>query len=146
MSVGLQRLREDADAIRRGVVDKGEDPATVDRALELDTRRRTLLGEGDALKAERNATSKRVGAAIKGGAKPDGPEHGSRRRLDAATGRDDDGSDAESALQIQQCWSSSGICCHSGLQESSSRWRRGRHGSSRRSTSRVPSRHCCRYC
>ncbi len=74
MSVGLQRLREDADAIRRGAVDKGEDPTIVDRALELDTRRRTLLGAGDALKAERNATSKRVGEAIKGGAPPNGPE------------------------------------------------------------------------
>ena len=74
MSVGLQRLREDADAIRRGAVDKGEDPAIVDRALELDARRRTLLGESDALKAERNAVSKQVGAAIKGGARPDSPE------------------------------------------------------------------------
>ncbi|HEX2756465.1 MAG TPA: serine--tRNA ligase [Candidatus Limnocylindrales bacterium] len=73
MSVGLQRLREDAETVRRGAIDKGEDPATVDRALELDARRRTLLGEGDALKAERNATSKEVGEAIKGGARPDGP-------------------------------------------------------------------------
>ena len=73
MSVGLQRLREDADTVRRGAVDKGEDPALVDRAIELDERRRTLLGDGDALKAERNAASKRVGEAIKAGAKPDGP-------------------------------------------------------------------------
>ena len=74
MSVGLQRLRDDADAIRKGAVDKGEDPTIVDRALELDTRRRMLLGEGDALKAERNAASKRIGEAIKGGARPDGDE------------------------------------------------------------------------
>ena len=39
----------------RARVDKGEDPAVVDRALELDERRRTLVAEGDALKAERNA-------------------------------------------------------------------------------------------
>jgi seryl-tRNA synthetase len=51
MSVGLQRLREDADTIRRGAVDKGEDPAVVDRALELDTPPRTHHGEGDALQA-----------------------------------------------------------------------------------------------
>jgi seryl-tRNA synthetase len=74
MSVGLQRLRDEPDAIRQGAIDKGEDPTVVDRALELDTERRRLLGEGDALKAERNAASKQVGEAIKGGAAADGPE------------------------------------------------------------------------
>ena len=74
MSVGLQRLRDDADAVRKGAIDKGEDPAVVDRAIELDARRRELLGEGDRLKAERNSASKRIGEAIKGGASPDGAE------------------------------------------------------------------------
>jgi seryl-tRNA synthetase len=74
MSVGLQRLREDADAIRKGAIDKGEDPALVDQALAADARRRELQGEADGLRAERNAASKEIGEAIKGGAKPDGPE------------------------------------------------------------------------
>ena len=74
MSVGLQRLRDEPDAIRQGAIDKGEDPNVVDRALELDTERRRLLGEGDSLKAERNAASKQIGEAIKGGAAADGPE------------------------------------------------------------------------
>jgi seryl-tRNA synthetase len=74
MSVGLLRLRDEPDVIRKGAVDKGEDPTIVDRALELDARRRALLGEGDRLKAERNAASKRIGEAIKGGASPDGPD------------------------------------------------------------------------
>ena len=65
MSVGLQRLREEPDVLRRGAVDKGEDPSVVDRALELDERRRALLSEGDGLKSERNAASKRIGEAIK---------------------------------------------------------------------------------
>ena len=55
MSVGLQRLRDEPDAIRKGAIDKREDPAVVDRALELDARRRQLLGESEALKAERKA-------------------------------------------------------------------------------------------
>ncbi len=74
MSVGLQRLRDEPDVIRRGAIDKGEDPALVDAALELDATRRRLLAEGEALKAERNTVSKQVGEAIKGGAAPDGPE------------------------------------------------------------------------
>ena len=39
MSVGLQRLREEPDAIRKGAIDKGEDPALVDAALAADARR-----------------------------------------------------------------------------------------------------------
>ncbi len=74
MSVGLQRLREEPDVIRQGAIDKGEDAGTIDRALELDGERRRLLGESEALKAERNAASKRIGEAIKGGATPDAPE------------------------------------------------------------------------
>ncbi len=57
MSVGLQRLRDEPDRIRQGAIDKGEYPSIVDRALELDTERRRLLGESEALKAERNAAS-----------------------------------------------------------------------------------------
>jgi seryl-tRNA synthetase len=74
MSVGLQRLREEPDAIRNGAIDKGEDAAIVDAALAADARRRELQGEADGLRAERNAASKKIGEAIKGGAKPDGPE------------------------------------------------------------------------
>ena len=83
MSVGLQRLREDADTIRDGAVRKGEDPALVDRALELDADRRRLLAESEALKAERNAASKRIGEAIKGGRRSGRTRgRGPARRLD----------------------------------------------------------------
>jgi seryl-tRNA synthetase len=86
MSVGLQRLRDDADAIRKGAIDKREDPGVVDRALELDARRRQLLGESETLKAERNAASKRIGEAIKGGASPDGPEVAELKAASVAAG------------------------------------------------------------
>jgi seryl-tRNA synthetase len=86
MSVGLQRLRDDADAVRQGAIDKGEDPALVDAALELDARRRQLLGESETLKAERNAASKRIGEAIKGGARPDGPEVADLKAASVAAG------------------------------------------------------------
>src|SRR5215210_6530425 len=104
MSVGLQRLRDEPDAIRKGAIDKGEDPATVDRALELDARRRTLLGEGDALKAERNAASRQIGEAIKGGAAPSGPEVAGLRAASVDAGRRIEAIDAELAtveLQVE---------------------------------------------
>ncbi len=88
MSVGLQRLRDDADAVRKGAADKGEDPGLVDAALAADARRRELLAEGDRLKADRNAASKAVGEAIRGGASVDGPEvAGLRARSADAGGR-----------------------------------------------------------
>ena len=74
MSVGLQRLRDEPDLLRRATIDKGEDPVLVDRALELDTRRRDLVAEGDALKAQRNDASKRIGEAVRAGADPSGLE------------------------------------------------------------------------
>jgi seryl-tRNA synthetase len=86
MSVGLQRLRDEPDRIREGAIRKGEDPAIVDRALELDAERRRLLGESEMLKAERNAASKRIGEAIKTGAAPDGPHVAELRAASTAAG------------------------------------------------------------
>jgi seryl-tRNA synthetase len=70
MSVGLQRLRDEPEVVRRGAVDKGEDPTLVDRAVELDEERRRLLAERDALKAQRNRLSAEIGRLVKGGADP----------------------------------------------------------------------------
>ena len=86
MSVGVQRLRDEPDRIRDGAVRKGEDPALVDRALEVDAERRRLLGESETLKAERNDASKRIGEAIKGGAAPNGPEVADLRSASTSAG------------------------------------------------------------
>jgi seryl-tRNA synthetase len=86
MSVGLQRLREQPDVIRDGAIRKGEDPALVDRALELDAERRRLLAETETLKAERNAVSRRIGEAIKSGAAADGPELADLRATSSRAG------------------------------------------------------------
>ncbi len=85
MSVGLQRLREDADRLKLAAADKGEDPSVVDRAVELDERRRALVAEADALKAERNEASRRIGEAIRGGGDPNGPEVAELKAASAAT-------------------------------------------------------------
>jgi seryl-tRNA synthetase len=97
MSVGVQRLRDEPDVIRRGAVDKGEDPSVVDAALELDGRRRTLLAEGDRLKSERNAASKEIGAAVRAGASPDGPEVAELKARSSAAGERIAAIDAELA-------------------------------------------------
>ena len=86
MSVGLQRLRDEPDAIRDGAIRKGEDPALVDRALELDAERRHLLAENEGLKAERNVLSKRIGEAIKAGVAPDGSDLADLRAASTAAG------------------------------------------------------------
>ncbi len=86
MSVGLARLREDAANVRAGAVAKGEDPARVDEALALDRQRREALGQADGLRAERKALSDSIGAAIKGGAAPGGPEVSDLRARSTALG------------------------------------------------------------
>ena len=84
MSVGVQRLRDEPDVIRKGALDKGEDVTLVDVALALDARRRALLGEADTRKAERNLASRQIGEAIKGGAAPGGPEVAALRAASVA--------------------------------------------------------------
>jgi seryl-tRNA synthetase len=97
MSVGLQRLREDAPAIRQGAIDKGEDPSIVDQALAADARRRELLAEGDLLKAERNTASKAIGESIRAGADPSGPETVALKARSTAAGSRISAIDAELA-------------------------------------------------
>ena len=105
MSVGAQRLRDEPDVIRKGAIDKGEDPAVVDRALDVEARRRTLLADGDRLKAERNIASKRIGEAIRGGASPSGPEVAELRRVSTDAGVQIERIDAELAtaeMELEQ--------------------------------------------
>jgi seryl-tRNA synthetase len=50
-------IREQPDRVRKALSDRQMDPAPVERILELDARRRVLLTEVEALKAERNSGS-----------------------------------------------------------------------------------------
>ncbi len=101
MSVGVQRLREEPDRIRQGAIDKREDPALVDAAIEKDALRRRLQAESDQLKAERNAASKQIGEAIRGGAQPGGPEVAALRQASTDAGVRIDQIDAELAAAEQ---------------------------------------------
>ena len=47
--------------VRQALVRRGEDPSPLDRVLDLDKRRRTLLAESESLRARRNEVSKQLG-------------------------------------------------------------------------------------
>jgi seryl-tRNA synthetase len=95
MSVGLQRLRDDAERLRQGARDKGEDALLVDAALALDERRRDVLGRADRLRAERNAVSREVGAALGSGADPKSDA------MAALRGRSTDAGTQIAALEVE---------------------------------------------
>lgn len=61
----LRRIRQEPDEVRARLAVRGnpeESDAAVERILALDAERRALIGEGDTLKARRNAVSQEVGA------------------------------------------------------------------------------------
>lgn len=57
----LNLIRENPELVRQSLRDRQADPSVVERVLELDTSRRALLGEVEAMKAERNTVSKEIG-------------------------------------------------------------------------------------
>src|SRR5439155_17575804 len=56
--IPLGLLRERPDEVRAAIVARGDDPGLVDRILALDRRRRQLVQEEEALRAERKRGSK----------------------------------------------------------------------------------------
>jgi seryl-tRNA synthetase len=58
----IKLIREQPDVVRAGILRKGEDPLHVDKALELDVRRRALVQQGEALKSRKNTVSQQVAA------------------------------------------------------------------------------------
>ncbi|HET6594270.1 MAG TPA: serine--tRNA ligase [Anaerolineales bacterium] len=57
----LNLIRETPDLVRTALTNRQMDPSPVDEVLHLDEKRRALLTEVEALKAERNAVSKEIG-------------------------------------------------------------------------------------
>ncbi len=57
----INLIREQPDLVRKALRDRQMDPAPVDAILNLDKRRRSLLSEVEALKAERNTVSILIG-------------------------------------------------------------------------------------
>jgi seryl-tRNA synthetase len=57
----INLIRETPDIVRRGLRLRQMDDGIIDRVLEVDIQRRSLLTEAESLKAERNAVSKEIG-------------------------------------------------------------------------------------
>jgi len=57
----INLIRERPDIVRKSLKDRQMDASPVDAILKLDERRRALLAEVEALKADRNAVSKEIG-------------------------------------------------------------------------------------
>ena len=67
--IDINLIRTDAELVKENIRRKFQDHKLplVDQALELDTKRRNLIAEGDALRAARNTLSKQVGMLMKEG-------------------------------------------------------------------------------
>ncbi len=63
----IRLLREEPDRVRQAMVALGATDAPVEEAIQLDARRRAILVEVEALKAERNAGSKEIGNLMRAG-------------------------------------------------------------------------------
>jgi len=67
----LRLLREQPDAVRRGLTTKGGAELISD-AVALDAERRRLIKDTEELKAERNRASEAIGQARRKGETPSG--------------------------------------------------------------------------
>jgi len=65
--IGLQRIRDDPDGVKRAVARKGEPTETIDRLRAADERRRALEADANELRARRNAGNKELGELMRSG-------------------------------------------------------------------------------
>ena len=90
--IDIKLLRENPDAVRASQRARGADESVVDQILELDSTRRSSLGEFEKVRAEQKQVSKSVGAAM--GALNKAKKSGddaevARLQADADTARED---------------------------------------------------------
>ena len=62
--LSLQFIRENPDAVRRALQNRGVEETWLDELLQRDEERRACLVESETLRAERNAVGKRVGSTV----------------------------------------------------------------------------------
>ena len=65
--IDIKKIRDDFDATAAALSRRGVEKETVQKAKDLDSRRRSLIAETETLKSKRNAASKEIGAKAKAG-------------------------------------------------------------------------------
>ena len=65
--IDIKKLRDEFDATAAALARRGVEKERLEKARDLDERRRALVGETETLKAKRNAASKEIGAVAKAG-------------------------------------------------------------------------------
>ena len=61
--IDLKFLRENPDVVRASQINRGDDPALVDKLIAADEQRRAAISEADALRGEQKAFGKKIGQA-----------------------------------------------------------------------------------
>ncbi|MFN2160125.1 MAG: serine--tRNA ligase [Anaerolineales bacterium] len=56
----IKLFRDQPDIVRKALKDRGEDLSPIEKVIELDGQRRTLIQEAETLKAERNIVNKEI--------------------------------------------------------------------------------------
>ncbi len=94
----INLFRENPDIVRNALQLRRMDPAPVDEVIRLDEQRREIIGETEALKAERNTVSKEIGR-MKDAAERQARIEAMRSVGDRIAALDSDLSEVEAVLQ-----------------------------------------------
>ena len=65
--IDIKKIRDEFDATAEQLARRGVGKETVQKAKDLDAKRRALIAETETLKSKRNAASKEIGAKAKAG-------------------------------------------------------------------------------
>ncbi|MBQ8428151.1 MAG: serine--tRNA ligase [Clostridia bacterium] len=99
----IKLIRTNPELVKENIKKKFQDRKLplVDEAIELDARRRALIAEGDALRAQRNTLSKQVGVCMKEGRRDDAEKIKAQVKADAdrLLAIEKEGEEVEAALK-----------------------------------------------
>lgn len=98
----VRLIRSDADAVRAGLARRGEDPAAVDRAAELDGLVRSLTARRDGLRAEIRTISNEVGTLFREGHEEEAGELQAQSKLLGEQEKDLDAQAGELAAELRE--------------------------------------------
>jgi seryl-tRNA synthetase len=84
----IKRIREKEQEVRQGLLNRGADPALLDRVVALDRRRREILTQVESLKSERNTVSRELGILKQKGQDISDKQHSMRELGDRIAGLD----------------------------------------------------------